>query len=315
MARPHRNNVDYFPFYCGEGKKMFYLEETYGNNGFAVFLKLLRELANADYHYLDLSNEKTIMFLSAKCKVSKDLLLSIITDLSTLEKFDKELWNDNKIIWCQDFIDSIQDAYKKRINECINREELITILEGLGIRKPSKKMNKPSNFGINAKIKKEKSKEDSFIETQILEIFYFKNFTAPLKEVEAFCNHYEGEGWRTGNGNSITNKVSIAKRWRQKPLLDNNKRTITLTTPILLTKWKDFYEASRDVLSPSELEAFLYVVPEYHPKDNNVIRLQAESNIAIDTLRDIWSKHKLNKYFNVAVGNVRTEPFIKKNLL
>lgn len=315
MARPHRNNVDYFPFYCGEGKKMFYLEETYGNNGFAVFLKLLRELANADYHYLDLSNGKTIMFLSAKCKVTKDILLSIIADLATLEKFDKELWTDNKVIWCQDFVDSIQDAYKKRINECINRDELITILEGLGIRKPSKKTNKPSNSGINPQIKKKKSKEDSFIETQILEIFYFKNFTSPRKEVAVFCNHYEGEGWRTGNGNPITNKVSIAKRWRQKPLVDNNKRIITLTTPILLTKWKDFYEASRGVLTPLELEAFLYVVPEYDPKNNSIVRLQAENNEAIALIRSIWNEHKLNKYFNVAVGNVKTEPFIKKNLL
>ena len=47
MARPQRNNVDYFPFYCEEGNKMFYLEETYGNDGFAVFVKLLRELAKA----------------------------------------------------------------------------------------------------------------------------------------------------------------------------------------------------------------------------------------------------------------------------
>ena len=119
MARPQRNNVDYFPFYCEDGNKMFYLEETYGNDGFAVFLKLLRELARTDYHYLDLSKPSTKMFLSAKCKVSKEVLESIIKDLVELEKFDSELWKDNSIIWCQDFIDSIQDAYSKRSNSCM----------------------------------------------------------------------------------------------------------------------------------------------------------------------------------------------------
>ena len=55
MARPERNNVDYFPFSCEEGEKMFYIEQTYGNDGFAVFVKILRELARKDFHYLNLS--------------------------------------------------------------------------------------------------------------------------------------------------------------------------------------------------------------------------------------------------------------------
>lgn len=138
MARPQRNNVDYFPFFCEEGKKMHYIEETYGNDGFATFLKILRELAKVDYHYLNLNDNKTIMFLSSKCKVSKDLLLNIITDLVELGKFDAVLWNENKIIWCQDFIDSIQDAYNKRKNECITYNGLILLLLSLGVRKHSK---------------------------------------------------------------------------------------------------------------------------------------------------------------------------------
>lgn len=145
MARPQRNNVDYFPFYCEEGKKMFYLEETYGNDGFATFTKILRELAKSDYHYLNLSNPTTIMFLSAKCKVSKEVLEAIINDLVDLEKFDSILWNENKIIWCQDFTDSIQDAYAKRKNECITYNSLLHLLDSLGVRKLVKvrsKLNK-----------------------------------------------------------------------------------------------------------------------------------------------------------------------------
>jgi hypothetical protein len=142
MARPQRNNVDYFPFYCEEGKKMFYLEETYGNDGFAVFLKILRELAKTDFHYLDLSKNTTLMFLSAKCKVTKEILLAIINDLVELEKFDKVLWSENSIVWCQDFIDSIQDAYNKRSNECITYEGLVSLLISLGVRKPIKVRSK-----------------------------------------------------------------------------------------------------------------------------------------------------------------------------
>lgn len=161
MARPQRNNVDYFPFLCEDGKKMFYLEETYGNDGFATFVKLLRELAKTDYHYLDLSKNTTFMFLSAKCKVSKEILESIINDLVDLEKFDKVLWAENKIIWCQDFIDSIEDAYIKRSNKCITYDSLLLLLISLGVRKPSKSKIKGV---VNPQSKVDYTKEKKSIE-------------------------------------------------------------------------------------------------------------------------------------------------------
>jgi hypothetical protein len=162
MARPERNSVDYFPFFCEEGNKMFYLEETYGNDGFATFVKLLRELAKTEYHYLNLSKASTLMYLSAKCKISKEVLESIINDLVDLGKFDENLWKDNKVVWCQDFIDSIQDAYKKRNNKCITLEGLLTLLTSLGIRKqgllPPKGSVNPQRK--EKEIKEEKSKEE-----------------------------------------------------------------------------------------------------------------------------------------------------------
>ena len=160
MARPQRNNLDYFPFLCEDVKKMFYLEEQYGNDGFATFVKILRELAKTDFHYLDLSKNITLMFLSAKCKVSKDVLEAIINDLVDLEKFDSVLWNENKIIWCKDFIDSIQDAYKKRNNECITYEGLIVLLISLGVRKPIKNKTKAP---VKPQSIVEYSKEDNSI--------------------------------------------------------------------------------------------------------------------------------------------------------
>lgn len=155
MARPERNSVDYFPFYCEEGNKMFYLEETYGNDGFATFVKLLRELAKTEYHYLNLSKPSTMMYLSAKCKVQKTVLEAIINDLVDLGKFDAVLWKENNIVWCQDFIESVQDAYKKRNNNCITFEGLLTLLDSLGIRKLQKH---PTTVPVNTQRKEKKRK-------------------------------------------------------------------------------------------------------------------------------------------------------------
>lgn len=175
MARPQRNNVDYFPFYCEDGKKMYYLEETYGNDGFATFMKLLRELAKSDFHYLDLSKNTTTMFLSARCKVSKEKLELIINDLVELEKFDSVLWSENRVIWCQDFVDSIQDAYSKRNNDCITYNGLLLLLEGLGVRKPVKQ---PSTVPVKPQsIVEETIVEETIVEEKINKkpSVYFKN--------------------------------------------------------------------------------------------------------------------------------------------
>ena len=60
MARPERNNVDYFPYLVDEGEKMYYIDQQYGNDGFATFIKILTSLAKTDYHYLDLSKRTII---------------------------------------------------------------------------------------------------------------------------------------------------------------------------------------------------------------------------------------------------------------
>jgi len=208
MARPERNNVDYFPFYCEEGNKMFYIEETYGNDGFATFIKLLRELAKTNYHYLDLSKPTTVMFLSAKCKVSKEILLSIVNDLVDIGKFDSVLWKENKIIWCQSFIESISDAYFKRKNTCITYEGLLLLLISLGVRKPSKsKLTVSDNTQSIVKYTIEnKSKANNIPE--------YEDFILYAKEQKPFIDEYSVKAkydswveneWKDGHGKEIKN--------------------------------------------------------------------------------------------------------------
>lgn len=232
MARPERNNVDYFPFICEDGNKMFYIEETYGNDGFATFVKLLRELAKTNYHYLDLSKPSTMMFLSAKCKVSKDVLECIIKDLVELGKFDKLLWNENKIIWCQDFIDSIQDAYVKRNNKCITYEGLLLLLISLGIRKTSKL---PSKGVDNTQNKVEDSKVDKNKEKNIpnyLDFLVYAKQKKPNVDEEKVYLKFQSwieNDWCDGNGNKITN-------WKTKllntlPYIDEVKKRYDPSNP------------------------------------------------------------------------------------
>ncbi len=137
MARPERNNVDYFPFLCKEGKAMFYIEHKYGNDGYASWVKILRQLAVTNYHYLNLSNKTEFMYLSSKCNIPEQKLNEIINDLCELGEFNKNLWDKYKVIFNEKLVKSISDAYFKRNNKCITFEGLLLLLDDLGVSKRS----------------------------------------------------------------------------------------------------------------------------------------------------------------------------------
>jgi glutaredoxin len=134
MARHQQNTVDYFPFLCKEGQAMYYIENKYGNDGYATWIKILRQLAVTNYHYLNLSNYTQLMFLSSKCKITEDKLIEIITDLCNIGEFNKELWAQNRIVFSEKFIENIKDAYSRRKNECINMHTLCIHLNSLSIQ-------------------------------------------------------------------------------------------------------------------------------------------------------------------------------------
>jgi len=138
MARPQRNNVDYFPHYISDGKKMFIIESKFGNDGYATWFKILETLAKSDHHWFDLSDKSNLMFLAAKCRISENLLCDIVTSLASLGEVDGQLWEHEQVIWSDKFIDSIEDAYDKRSNNALRKPELLTLLRGLGRCKPSK---------------------------------------------------------------------------------------------------------------------------------------------------------------------------------
>lgn len=134
MARKERNSVDYFPHSVNHGKKMFYLRDRFGNDGYAVWFMLLEQLGKSNYHYLDLSDDIEMMYLSSEFKVSELKLNEIISSLVKFGEFDKELWENNKILFNEKFNENISDAYKKRNNECPDREMLISVLKSKGVQ-------------------------------------------------------------------------------------------------------------------------------------------------------------------------------------
>ena len=184
MARQQQNTVDYFPFLCKEGEAMFYIENKYGNDGYATWIKILRQLAVTNYHYLNLSEYKSRMFLSSKCKINENLLIEIITDLCNIGEFNKELWEQNKIVFSEKFIENIKDAYSRRKNECVNMFTLCIHLYSSGVQ--SEYINyinahaNPKKSNINTHSIVEYSiVKDSIVNDSKVEKFFDENLQLP----------------------------------------------------------------------------------------------------------------------------------------
>lgn len=129
MAREQRKDVDYFPHDCTHGRKMHIIEAKYGNDGYATWFKLLEQLGKANNHFIDISDEMTLMFLVSLFKTDEDKTLLILGDLAKLGSIDKTLYEKHQIIFSKKFTDSIQDAYRKRKLECFKYSDVLAFAE------------------------------------------------------------------------------------------------------------------------------------------------------------------------------------------
>lgn len=124
MARKEKLTLDYFPHYAVQGDISVIIQEKYGNDGYAVLYKNYEQFCLKDRQYIDLNEYVTLAAISAYCKITESRYLEIVDTLTNLGAYDKELWEEHKIICSKKFIENTKDAYRKRTSESINFEEL-----------------------------------------------------------------------------------------------------------------------------------------------------------------------------------------------
>ncbi len=102
------------PFRHQQQNKRHIAGQVGGNDGYAVWFKLLELLGRSDGHYYDCTKTVDRDYLVSLMKVPEETVTEIINTLVEMEKLDRELWEERKIIWCQQFVDNLQDVYSKR---------------------------------------------------------------------------------------------------------------------------------------------------------------------------------------------------------
>jgi hypothetical protein len=93
---------------------MYIIEQRYGNDGYAFWFKMLELLGSTSGHFLDTSKIDVWEFLLARARVDEAKGAEILDRLAHLEAIDKELWEENRVIWVQNLVDNLADVYRKR---------------------------------------------------------------------------------------------------------------------------------------------------------------------------------------------------------
>lgn len=220
-GRKDKNTVDYFPHYCKSGKTLFILENKFGNDGYAVWFKILELLGSNDNHYINCNDLSNWEFLQAQMRVTENKLTEILNCLSNLNAIHAELW-DNKIIWSSNFVKNINDAYLRRKTECMHFYDLCSHLS-------IKCKHKYDENGIVLPINTQ-SKVKEIKENKIPTLKEFGEYAMEHKpnadklDIKLKYEAWLANEWKDGNNKKIVNWKS--KLLQTLPHIKESKETI-----------------------------------------------------------------------------------------
>lgn len=123
MSRPQKQSADYFPHdaHACSGDTLTALQGQWGNTGYAFWFKLLEKLTSTEGHFIDCSNTKKWQVILGRASVDDDTGEKIMNLLVEMHAIDVELWQNNRIIWCQNLVNNLATVYQNRRRELPQR--------------------------------------------------------------------------------------------------------------------------------------------------------------------------------------------------
>lgn len=116
MGRLPKKGVDYFSHDIGaSGRPTLYtIQERYGNDGYALWFKLLEYLGSTENLTLDSNNTPEWLYFIAYAKVQEDKAREILDMLALTGAIDKDLWLEHGVIWSDNFVVRVSEVFRRR---------------------------------------------------------------------------------------------------------------------------------------------------------------------------------------------------------
>ena len=187
VGRPESKNVFYFPHYTKSNKVLDLIEHKHGSEGYKCYYRLLEMVADADYHKLSIAteNEKIMFDLGMNCK--EEVAYDVIDILVESGQVDRELWENERAIWMEDFVETLKPVY-------VNRRKPLPDKDSISTCRNTEKRKQKKN-----KKKEREEKKDSLLSVeQYEELFPQKDVNKSFKkflEYEKNHTHSKAMGW------------------------------------------------------------------------------------------------------------------------
>ena len=115
MGRSPKKGVDYFSHdvTAAGSPTMFTIQQSFGNDGYALWFKLLEHLGTKENLCMDCNEISDWKYFVAKACVPEEQAVQILDLLADIGAIDADLWKQ-KVIWSDNFVARLADVYKKR---------------------------------------------------------------------------------------------------------------------------------------------------------------------------------------------------------
>ena len=117
MPRGLKNNVEFFYHRCAPNKVVRLIKRKFGVIGYAFYYQLRELLGDAKHHNYVLKNELDWQDFLTIMEMDEDKANEIIEFLIKVEELDKKLWENEKRLYSQNFVDRLAPVYAKRKSE------------------------------------------------------------------------------------------------------------------------------------------------------------------------------------------------------
>ena len=128
MARPVKHTVDYFSHDADASRRktLTILFNNFGHEGISFWWQLLENIANTDYHIINLRNSVDLEFLAGIMHFQPERFKEILKKVAELNAIDGDLYSEGTI-WCQNLVDRLNDVYDNRKQDLPTKPELLGI--------------------------------------------------------------------------------------------------------------------------------------------------------------------------------------------
>ena len=132
MSRPKSKNVFYFPHYTKSSRELDLIEHKHGSEGYKAYYRLMELVADADYHRLPIATDDEKLMFDLGMNGDKEVIDDVIRILLETGRLDKEIWENERVIWMQGLVETLKAVYvnrrkplpeKDKVSTCRNTEK------------------------------------------------------------------------------------------------------------------------------------------------------------------------------------------------